>query len=167
LDAAKPGISNLIVLYSAVSGENAQSIQNRYTGKGYAKFKKNLAELVIDFLSPIQARYRSIAADPAMLAEVLNRGARTARERSEATLARVHHALGFIPGERDQHPRLGSRRSNREGMTDVAWPATPMALNERRSIMETTETQDVTAADAEAECLTDCCVCCCCDTEEE
>ena len=103
-DAAKPGISNLITIYAAVSGESVESIQNRYAGQGYAEFKRNLAELIIDFLSPIQARYASIAADPAMLAEVLHRGARNAAERSEATLSRVYRAVGFIPGERDQSP---------------------------------------------------------------
>lgn len=55
---------------------------------------------------------------------------------------------------------------------DIPLPATLWAFHERRNIMETKETKDVTAAaaaetDAEAECITDCCGCCCCDTEEE
>ncbi|MBI5577750.1 MAG: tryptophan--tRNA ligase [Deltaproteobacteria bacterium] len=171
-DAAKPGISNLITLYAAVSGESAESIQNRYAGKGYAEFKRNLAELITDFLSPIQARYASIAADPAMLAGVLHRGARNADERSEATLSRVYRAVGFIPGERDQRRRVGGRRSSSERQLDTALPAASRAFHERRSIMETKETKDVTAAeaaeaDAAAECMTDCCTCCCCETEEE
>jgi hypothetical protein len=171
-DAAKPGISNLITLYAAVSGESVESIQNRYVGKGYAEFKRNLAELIIDFLSPIQARYTALAADPAMLAEVLHRGARNARERSEETLSRAYRAVGFIPGERDQRRRVDGRRSNSERPPDIAWPVAARAFHERRSIMETKETKDVTAAadaaaDAEAECTTDCCDCCCCDTEEE
>jgi tryptophanyl-tRNA synthetase len=166
-DASKPGVTNLITLFAAVSGEDVQSIQNRYAGKGYAEFKRDLTELIIDFLSPIQARYRSIAADPAMLMELLNRGARNARERSEATLLRVHRAVGFIPDEWDHQRWTGTRRSSREGLSDIAWPAAPKALHERRNIMETKATQDVTVADAEAECMTDCCVCCCCDTEED
>jgi tryptophanyl-tRNA synthetase len=167
-DAAKAGISNLITLYAAVSGESVESIQNRYAGKGYAEFKRNLAEQIIDFLSPIQACYTALAADPAMLAEVLHRGARNARERSEETLSRAYRAVGFIPGERDQRRRVDGRRSNSERPSDIAWPVAPRAFHERRSIMETKETKDVTAAaDAEAECTTDCCECCCCDTEEE
>ena len=51
---------------------------------GYAEFKRNLAELIIDLLSPIQARYKSMAADPEMLAEVLRRGAHSTGRRSEA-----------------------------------------------------------------------------------
>ena len=171
-DAAKTGISNLITLYAAVSGESVDSIQNRYVGRGYAEFKRNLAELIIDFLSPIQARYTSIAADPVMLAEVLQRGARNARERSEAILTRVYRAVGLIPDEWDHPRRVGGRRSSSEWQSDIVLPPTRRQLHKRRSIMETKETQDVTAtaaaeADAEAECMTDCCVCCCCGTEEE
>jgi tryptophanyl-tRNA synthetase len=170
-DAAKAGISNLITLYAAVSGESVESIQNRYVGKGYAEFKKNLAELIIDFLSPIQARYTALAADPALLAEVLHRGARNARERSEATLARVYRAVGFILGEGGHRRPVGERRSSRDRQLETALPAAAWAFHGRRRIMETKETKDVTAAaagevDAEAECMTDCC-CCCCDTEEE
>jgi tryptophanyl-tRNA synthetase len=171
-DPAKPGISNLITLYAAVSGEAVESIQSRYAGKGYAVFKNNLAELIIDFLRPIQVRYTAIAADPAMPAEVLHKGARKARERSERTLSRVHRAVGFIPGGWGHRRRPGVRRSSSERQSDIAVPVAPKALNDRRSIMETKETKDVTTAadadtDAEAECMTDCCVCCCCDTEEE
>jgi tryptophanyl-tRNA synthetase len=170
-DAAKPGISNLITLYSGVSGEGVESIQNRYDGKGYAEFKRNLAELIIDLLNPIQARYKSMAADPEMLAEVLRRGAHSAGERSEATLARVYRAVGFIPRKRGQR-RHGGRRSSSERQSGIALSATLGAMHERRGIMETKETKDVTAAaaadtDFEAECMTDCCTCCCCDTEEE
>ncbi|MCU0603540.1 MAG: tryptophan--tRNA ligase [Desulfobacterales bacterium] len=171
-DASKPGISNLITLYAVVSGEGVESIQNRYAGKGYAEFKRSLAELIIDFLHPIQARYRAIAADPALLAEVLQRGAGNARERSERTLSRVYHAVGFIPGERDHRRRTGGGRSSSERQSDIALPSKAKALHDRRSIMETKETKDVTAAaaaetDDESDCMTDCCVCCCCDTEEE
>ena len=171
-DTAKPGISNLITLYEVVSGESVESIQNQFAGKGYAEFKRNLAELIIDFLSPIRARYTSIAADPTLLAEVLHRGARNARERSEAILTRVYRAVGLIPDEWDHPRRVGGRRSSSEWQSDIVLPPTRRQLHKRRSIMETKETQDVTAtaaaeADAEAECMTDCCVCCCCGTEEE
>jgi tryptophanyl-tRNA synthetase len=171
-DDSKPGISNLITLYAVVSGEGVESIQNRYAGKGYAEFKRNLTERIIDFLHPIQARYTAIAADPAKLMEVLQRGARIARERGERTLSRVYHAVGLIPGERDHRRRTSGRRSSSERQSDIALLVTPKALHNERSIMETKETKDVTAAaaanrDTEADCMTDCCVCCCCDTEEE
>jgi tryptophanyl-tRNA synthetase len=171
-DAAMPGISNLITLYAAVSGENVESIQNQYAGKGYAEFKKNLAELIIDCLSPIQARYRSIAADPAMLAEVLHTGGGKARERSETTLSRVYRAVGFIPRDWGRARPVGGRMSSSEWQSDMAVPATAWALPNRRVVMENIETKDVARAavaepDPDMECIEDCCVCCCCDTEEE
>jgi tryptophanyl-tRNA synthetase len=171
-DAAKTGISNLITLYAAVSGESVDSIQNRYVGKGYAEFKRNLAELIIDFLAPIQKRYRSIAADRALVAEILRQGADKARERSEVTLARVYEAIGLISGRQDDRRLSGMRGSSREQQPDIPIPATARALHKRRNVMGTEENRDLstTAAaetDADAECLTDCCVCCCCDTEEE
>jgi tryptophanyl-tRNA synthetase len=171
-DAAKTGISNLITLYASVSGEGVESIQDRYVGKGYAEFKSNLAEAVIEFLSPIQARYASIADDPAMLVQVLYKGACSAGERSEATLSRVYRTMGFIPGQRSQHRRVSRRNSSRERRSDIALPATVGAFHASRSVMENKEIKDVTAADAsetnaEVECMTDCCACCCCETEEE
>ena len=163
---------NLITLYAAVSGEGVESIQNRYAGKGYAEFKKNLAELIIEFLNPIQARYKSIAADPAMLAEVLHTGGGKARERSETTLSRVYRAVGFIPRDWGRARPVGGRMSSSEWQSDMAVPATAWALPNRRVIMENIETKDVARAavaepDPDMECIEDCCVCCCCDTEEE
>ena len=108
-----------------------------YAGKGYAEFKRNLAELIIDFLGPIQKRYSSIAADPVMLVEVLQRGARYARERSEATLSRVYRAVGFIPDEGDGRRYSGKRWLSTERQPDIPVPVTPRALHQRRSTMET------------------------------
>lgn len=154
-DASKPGISNLLALYAAVSGERTESIEARYAGKGYAEFKNHLAERIIDFLDPIQKRYRSVASDRAVLDEILRKGAEQARERSRATLARVYEAIGLVAGR-----------------PDVAAPAPARASHERRTVMGIEETKELSTAaaaetDADAECLSDCCDCCCCDTEEE
>lgn len=170
-DAAKPGITNLIALCSAVTGESAGSIENRYAGKGYAEFKRELAERVVDFLRPIQMRYRSIAADPGRTAEVLRRGGRAARERADATLAQVYRAVGLVPFDERRRPAR-MRPVGRGRLTDRPMPEALGAMAERRSAMETKEIRDVTTAaageaDADTECLTDCCVCCCCDTEAE
>ena len=171
-DADKPGISNLISLYAVVSGESVEGIENRYAGRGYAEFKNHLAERVIDFLRPIQTRYRSIAPERSVLTEILRRGADKARERSEATLAKVYEAIGFISGGQDGRRLSGMRGSSREAPPDVSVPATARALHERRNVMGTEETKDLSTAaaaevDADSECVTDCCVCCCCDTDEE
>jgi hypothetical protein len=171
-DAAKPGISNLISLYAAVGGENAESVQNRYAGKGYAEFKKNLAEMIIEFLSPIQKRYKAYAADPALLAAVLNRGARNARERSGRVLSRVYRAVGFVPGARDDRRRRGGAGSIEDPNPGFPVPARRRTMEHRGKILEPEETDDgstasAAEADAVAECMTDCGVYCCGDTEAE
>jgi tryptophanyl-tRNA synthetase len=170
-DAGKPGISNLIVLYAAVGGEEVEAVQNRYVGKGYAEFKNHLAERIIECLEPIQTRYRSIAPERGVLTEILRRGADKARERSEATLTTVFQAVGFVSGGQDGRRLSGMRGSSREAQPDVSVPATARALQRRRNVMGTEETKELSTAaaetDSDAECVTDCCVCCCCDTEEE
>jgi tryptophanyl-tRNA synthetase len=169
-DASKPGLSNLLELYAAVSGERTESIEARYAGKGYAEFKNQLAERIIDFLNPIQKRYRSIAPDGALLDEILQHGAETARERSEATLARVYEAIGLVTG-RQVDRRLYRPRGSTHGQPPD-YPAPARASHKRRNVMGTEETRELSTAaatetDADAECPSDCCVCCCCDTEEE
>jgi hypothetical protein len=168
----KPGVSNLIRLFAAVSGEEVGSIENRFAGKGYAEFKKSLAELMIDFLGPIQRRYRLIAADPAALAGLLQKGACKARERSGVTLERVYRAVGFVPGEWDHRRPAAEWMPRNEGKLYSPVPPTPGASHHRRNPMETKDTQNVAAAeaaesDADEEGMTDCCGCCCCETEEE
>lgn len=171
-DASKPGISNLLALYAAVSGERPESIEARYAGKGYAEFKEHLAERIIDLLDPIQGRYRSIAADRAWLNEILLRGADRARQRAETTLAKVYESVGLATGRPGNGGLYRPRRSTLGGPADGPWAADARALHERRNVMGTEETRDIgtgaaSEADAEAECISDCCDCCCCDTEDE
>jgi tryptophanyl-tRNA synthetase len=171
-DETKPGVSNLIMLYAAVSGETVASIESRFAGKGYAEFKQRLAELMIDFLSPIQERYRLIASGPAALADLLQKGARKARDRSQATLERVYRAVGFVPGEWSHQSDTGGRMPVKERELFHPLPAVPGALHHRRNAVETKDTRDVAASesaasDSDVDCMTDCCMCCCCETEEE
>ena len=171
IDAAKPGISNLIALYGAVSGEEAASIQSRYLGRGYAEFKRALAEVIVDFLAPLQARYAKWAADPATLAEALRSGARRARERSEATLDRVYRAVGLVPGEHDRAVSDGGSMPAHRRWTKSQIGGLEGAVKNRSQDMETTNIQDTdrseaAAADEDAACIEDCCMCCCCDEEE-
>ena len=154
------------------SGEPAESIEARYAGKGYAEFKNHLAERIIDFLDPIQERYRSIAGDRVLLGEILRHGAELARERSETTLARVYEAIGLVAGRQDDRRLSRPRGSSRGQPPDFAVLAPARALHKRRNVMGTEETKELSTAaaaetDADAECLSDCCDCCCCDTEEE
>ncbi len=94
---SKPGISNLMTLYSVISGLSIETIQTRYVGKGYAVFKNDLAELVVDFLNPIQKKYTQVSFDQETLRTVLKQGANAASRRAEVTLKNVYEAVGFVP----------------------------------------------------------------------
>ncbi|MGH8504524.1 MAG: tryptophan--tRNA ligase [Stenotrophobium sp.] len=95
--AAKPGVSNLMSILSATTGESFDSITERYNGQGYGKFKQAVADAVVACLEPVQAKYRAVRDDRAGLQSILREGARKAAARADTTLQRVHDALGFIP----------------------------------------------------------------------
>jgi len=96
----KPGISNLMTIYSTVAGETLQTIQDRFTGKGYAIFKNDLADVIIECLKPIQKAYHNVMRDRGELNRMLSDGACRARDRSKDSIDRVYASLGFIPGQR-------------------------------------------------------------------
>ena len=94
---AKPGISNLLTIYSALTDRKVSEIEADYAGKGYGDLKKDLAEVVAQFVEPLRERVRTYRDDPAELDRVLARGATRAREVACATLAVVHERIGFLP----------------------------------------------------------------------
>jgi tryptophanyl-tRNA synthetase len=94
---AKPGISNLLTIYSALSDKKISELEAEYAGKGYGDLKKDLAEVVAQFVEPLRERVRTYQDDPAELDRVLARGAAKAREIAGATLAAVHERIGFLP----------------------------------------------------------------------
>ena len=96
---AKPGVSNLLGIHSAISGESVDSIAARLNGHGYGALKGEVAEVVLDRLNPIRERALELLADPAELDRLLARGAERANEQAEATLASVYERIGFVkPG---------------------------------------------------------------------
>jgi len=95
--AAKAGVSNLLVIYSALSGRTVDELVAAYEGKGYGDLKKDLGEVYTDFVTPVQERVRQYLADPAELDKVLARGAERAREVAARTLARAYDRIGFLP----------------------------------------------------------------------
>ncbi len=95
-EADKPGISNLMTIYSAVTGDSFQAIEARYEGSGYGQFKKDLASAVVEWLEPLQRRYHELMDDRGELDALLRRNAAVASERARSTLDRVHEAVGFI-----------------------------------------------------------------------
>ena len=94
---AKPGISNLLTIQAAVTGSDVESLVNAYAGRGYGDLKKETAEAVAEFVTPIKARVDELLADPAELEAVLAAGASRARTAAAATLARVYDRVGLLP----------------------------------------------------------------------
>ena len=94
---AKPGVSNLLSIQSAVTGTAIDTLVAGYAGRGYGDLKSDTAEAVVAYVTPIRARVDELLADPAELQAVLSAGADRAREVSEATLGRVYERLGFLP----------------------------------------------------------------------
>ena len=94
---AKPGISNLLTIYAALTDRKVSELEADYAGKGYGDLKKDLAEVVAQFVEPLRERVRTYRDDPAELDRVLARGATRARDIAGATLAVVHERIGFLP----------------------------------------------------------------------
>jgi len=93
----KPGVSNLLTIYSALTGRSIDELVVAYEGKGYGDLKKDLAAVVIEFVTPIQERTAEYLADPSELGRVLAKGAEKARAVAEPTLATAYDRLGFLP----------------------------------------------------------------------
>ncbi len=91
----KEGIENLISIMSVATGETPDAIEASYDGKGYGDFKSDVAEAVIELVSPIQARYTELRADQAELQRLLALGAEKARTSSAPTLAQMYERMGF------------------------------------------------------------------------
>jgi len=93
----KPGVTNLLTIHSALSGRSVAELEENFAGRGYGDLKKELAEIVTDFVTPVQARTRELLDDPAELERVLGGGAARAREVAVRTLAQVYDKVGFLP----------------------------------------------------------------------
>lgn len=96
-EAAKPGISNLLTIYSALSGRTTADVVTQYDGRGYGDLKKDLSELVADFVTPLRVRTLDLLEDRAELDAVLAEGADRARSIAGRTLAQVYERVGFLP----------------------------------------------------------------------
>jgi len=99
-EARKPGVSNLLSIFSALSGQSIEVLEAAYDGKGYGDLKKDVAEIVVDTATPYRDRTLALLADPAELDRILAEGAERARDVASATLARVYDRVGFLPSKR-------------------------------------------------------------------
>ena len=92
----KPAISNLLTIYSLVSGEEINAIVNKYKKHtSYAEFKKDLAEEIIKFLSPFQKKFNELMANPDSLKKILEQGAAAAKKISAPTLIAAKNKIGL------------------------------------------------------------------------
>ena len=94
-DEKRPGIYNLLVIYEIFSGLSRAEIEARYEGKGYAQLKKELGEVVVEGLKPLQSRYRELTAEPGHIDSLLAEGASRVRPLAEKTLALVKSRIGL------------------------------------------------------------------------
>jgi tryptophanyl-tRNA synthetase len=93
----KPGVSNLLTIYSVVAGKSVEALEREYEGHGYGDLKKDLAEVVVDTFEPIRARTLELLDDPAELDRVLAGNAERAAEIANATLAKAYDRIGLLP----------------------------------------------------------------------
>jgi len=92
----KPGISNLITIYSAVTGKTAQEVEKEFEGKGYGDFKLAVGETVADTLNPIKAEYDKIISDKKALEVLYREGAQKAEYVARKTYFKAMKKVGFV-----------------------------------------------------------------------
>ncbi len=95
-EATKPGVSNLLAIYAALTGEPVAVLENRYVGAGYGDLKKELAEVIVGFTEPFRARMSDLLADPAQLDAILAEGAERATAVAEETVTAVYDRVGLL-----------------------------------------------------------------------
>ena len=95
--AGKPGVSNLLVIYSALSGRSIDDLVTAYAGQGYGALKSDVAQALAEFVTPLRQAVAAYTDDPAELDKLLARGAERAREVAAETVRTVYDRVGFLP----------------------------------------------------------------------
>jgi tryptophanyl-tRNA synthetase len=96
----KPGVSNLLTIFSALTGRTVEDLEKAYDGRGYGDLKTDLADAVVEFVTPIRDRTNELLEDRAELDALLRAGAERAGAVAERTLAEVYDRVGFLPAGR-------------------------------------------------------------------
>ena len=92
----KPGLANLLTIYSVLSGKTVDKIVTDYEGKMYGHLKSDLADLIVETLAPHQKEYQKLMENQEHLKAVMEQGREKARERAEATLSKVYQSVGLV-----------------------------------------------------------------------
>ena len=98
--ADKPGITNLLTIYSVMKDISIKEAEQHFAGKSYAEFKQEVGEAVADHLAPIQEKYKKLIADKAYLDQVMAEGAAKASRLADRTLSKVYRKVGFAQAKR-------------------------------------------------------------------
>lgn len=93
----KPGVSNLIEIYAAVTGKTPEAVEEEFSGQGYGAFKPAVGEAVVEALRPIREETERLLADKAYLESLYRQGAEKAAAIASRTLRKVHKKVGFVP----------------------------------------------------------------------
>ncbi|MFD5517746.1 tryptophan--tRNA ligase [Streptomyces sp. NPDC127066] len=97
--SAKPGVSNLLTIYSTLTGTGIGELEEKYAGKGYGALKTDLAEVMVDFVTPFRERTQQYLDDPETLDSILAKGAEKARAVAAETLSQAYDRVGFLPAK--------------------------------------------------------------------
>jgi len=92
----KPGISNLLVIYSLFSGKPIKELENFFNGKSYSFFKKSLSELLINSLEPFRRKRKELLLRETYIKETLNIGAKRAETIAQSTMEEVKSKMGLV-----------------------------------------------------------------------
>lgn len=95
----KPGVSNLLSIYSTLTGADIPELEQKYEGKGYGALKTDLAEVMVEFVTPFKERTQQYLDDPETLDSILAKGAEKARAVAAETLSRAYDRVGFLPAK--------------------------------------------------------------------
>ncbi len=91
----KPGVTNLLLIYSAMKGVSPEQAESEFKGLGYGALKEAVTEAVVEGLSPLQKRYAEIRADKAYLTKVMTEGSERAAYTADRTVSKVYRKIGF------------------------------------------------------------------------
>lgn len=93
----KPGVSNLMTIYSSITGQTMEAVQREFEGKGYGDFKLRVGEAVVEELRPLQSRFKELSSDKAYIDSMIKKNAETANYLATKTLRKVQKKVGFPP----------------------------------------------------------------------
>lgn len=95
-DEAKPGISNLITIYSVITDTPVEQVESEFSSSSYADFKTRVGEAVVEYLRPIQQEHKRLVSDKSYLEQIMREGAEQASRIANKTLSKVYRKVGFV-----------------------------------------------------------------------